>query len=120
MTGTESYTSAWRDFRRRRRICYLSAGAFLLAIGVAGWLEAPENVQIGILVGGGGLMMAAAWWAAVFPCPRCRAPFNGNVLDRLFEPRSREARKCAKCGLPVDGGPDDAGSITKDLGRDAT
>ena len=120
MTGTESYTSAWRDRRRRLRMSFLAAGALLLAIGVAGWLDVPEFVQIGILVVGGGLMMAAAWWAAVFPCPRCRAPFNGNVLDRLFEHGSREARKFAKCGLPVDGGPDDAGSMTKAIGRDAT
>lgn len=120
MTGNESYTSAWRDRRRRLRMCFLAALGFLLTYGVAGWLDVAENVQIGILVGGGALMMAAAWWAAVFPCPRCRAPFNGNVLDSFFGSAGRDARKCAKCGLPVDGGPDDAGSMTKDIGRDAT
>ena len=110
MVENESYANAWTDRRRRLWMCFLAALVFLVVYGVAGWLEAPENLQIGILVGCGALVLATAWWAAAFPCPRCHATFGGNVLDSVFGNGRSDARKCAKCGLPVDGGPHDSGS----------
>ena len=59
-------------------------------------------MQVAVLGGYGVFVLAVGYWASAFPCPRCHATFGGNIAETLLGNGSRDARKCAKCGLPVD------------------
>ena len=107
MTGNETYASAWSDRRRRLRMSYLSALGLLPVCGIAAWFFPEDTPRMTIVLSYSALMLAAAWWAAAFPCPRCRKPFNGKVIDTFFNSARYDAKKCASCSLPLDGGPQD-------------
>ena len=102
MTESGSYTSAWRDRRRRLRLCFLAALGYVPVYALTAWLALSGGLQYATLACYGGVVLAVGYWASAFPCPRCHATFAGNVWETLLGQGSRDARKCAKCGLPVD------------------
>jgi hypothetical protein len=106
MDAHPDYTAAWRDFRKRRLIFWITClggvlGVFVLFIGIG----LPIAALIGINAEDYFFFpLAAAWMLASvitslrvswFGCPRC-----GQWFFSTWWYHNPLARKCAHCGLP--------------------
>jgi uncharacterized membrane protein YfcA len=92
-------TSAWQDYRRRRRACIVVAIAFL-PVALVGVLlgQFIDSKPLGEITG---FLLFAAWAVVVirwayFPCPRCHHRFY------YYTPVwSVTEHRCRRCGLHV-------------------
>src|SRR5437879_5295172 len=99
MNSTSEFTSAWDDYRRRRRWFFgVWLGGFLFVASLAALLNKLSLGDLAFWILGPAWMASFVVVAArlqLFRCPRChRRFFNtfwyGNLL----------ARRCVHCGLP--------------------
>jgi len=88
------YSSAWRDYRRRRVAALLTVGGFaaFCVIAIAFHLGAAGSSVLFLLYAA--LFVVSQNWWIRWRCPRCGRQFRGTFWGHTF------ARTCGHCGLP--------------------
>ena len=94
MNNPDSYTVAWRSYRRRRALALttLIAFAVFVAVGLTNFLSDRSVMDILLFVVIS--FFAAQTWLILWPCPSCGNPFFWRPwYTNVF------ARSCLHCGL---------------------
>ena len=93
-----NYPGAWGDYRRRRKLMFVSFALFLPVVFLIGMpLSALLKRDV---VGVVGVMMVVYCWVAMFRfvkwrCPRCGKRFHlRGLVGKSF------STECIHCGLP--------------------